>query len=79
MGSQMMTGHQLGSAQLALTGALGCSATHADVSCRYPGSPASVSGPPPTTRIVELDGTPTLDLDSFLSAAKGVEVSQRSV
>jgi hypothetical protein len=37
-----------------------------------------VSGPPPTTRIVELDGTPTLDLDSFLSAAKRVEVSQRS-
>jgi S1-C subfamily serine protease len=36
------------------------------VAARYPGSPASVSGPPPTSRIMEVDGQPTPDLTTFL-------------
>ena len=43
------------------------------VSCRYPGSPASVSGPPPTCRILEVNGQETPDLDAFLAVVKAVE------
>ncbi|OQS02514.1 pro-apoptotic serine protease [Thraustotheca clavata] len=36
------------------------------VSCRYAGSPAARYGPPPTTRICELDGIPISNLDDFV-------------
>ena len=40
------------------------------VSARFPGSPASVSGPPPTSRITHVDGQPTPTLEAFLAVLK---------
>lgn len=48
------------------------------VAARYPGSPASVSGPPPTSRIVEVDGRPTADLTAFLQVVNSVKPDKDS-
>ncbi|ETV90219.1 hypothetical protein, variant 1 [Aphanomyces invadans] len=40
------------------------------VSCRYAGSPAARYGPPPTSRICEINGEPIRHLDDFVAALK---------
>ena len=48
------------------------------VSARFPGSPASVSGPPPTSRITHVDGQPTPSLNAFLAVLKSHEGKEES-
>jgi hypothetical protein len=63
---------------LAISTQRGLPAKGVYVSARYSGSPASVSGPPPTARITEIDGQPTPDLDTFLAVVKSLQPTQES-
>jgi S1-C subfamily serine protease len=47
------------------------------VSCRYSGSPAARSGPPPTSRIKEVDGVPIASIDDFLRVVKAAEAGKK--
>ena len=58
---------------LAISTQRGLPAEGVYVAARYPGSPASVSGPPPTSRIIEVDGQPTPDLTEFLRVVNGLK------
>ena len=55
------------------------------VSCKHPGSPSGRMSMPPTSRIEEVDGVPTPDLEAFLRVVKGkasgeaVRVKHRSM
>ncbi|KAF1315680.1 Pro-apoptotic serine protease, partial [Globisporangium splendens] len=45
------------------------------VSCRYSGSPAARYGPPPTSRIQEIDGVKITSIDDFLEVVKAKSAS----
>ncbi|KAH9108654.1 hypothetical protein AeMF1_016183 [Aphanomyces euteiches] len=49
------------------------------VSCRYAGSPAARYGPPPTTRICEINGQPIRHLDDFVDALKNQPKTNSSI
>ena len=63
---------------LAISTQRGIPAKGVYVAARYPGSPASVSGPPPTSRIMEIDGQPTPDMDTFLVVIKSLKATEDS-
>lgn len=63
---------------LAISTQRGIPAKGVYVAARYPGSPASVSGPPPTSRIMEIDGQPTPDMDTFLNVIKSLKYTDES-
>lgn len=45
------------------------------VSCRYSGSPAARYGPPPTSRIKEIDGVKITSIDDFVNVVKSKSAS----
>ncbi|RHY02311.1 hypothetical protein DYB36_008522, partial [Aphanomyces astaci] len=49
------------------------------VSCRYAGSPAARYGPPPTSRICEINGDPIRHLDDFVAALRRQPKSNASI
>ncbi|RHZ17824.1 hypothetical protein DYB37_004588 [Aphanomyces astaci] len=49
------------------------------VSCRYAGSPAARYGPPPTSRICEINGDPIRHLDDFVAALQRQPKSNASI
>ncbi|KAF0682719.1 Aste57867_25170 [Aphanomyces stellatus] len=49
------------------------------VSCRYAGSPAARYGPPPTTRIVEINGQSIRHLDDFVRALQNQPKANSSI
>ncbi|KDO17172.1 hypothetical protein SPRG_17434 [Saprolegnia parasitica CBS 223.65] len=49
------------------------------VSCRYAGSPAARYGPPPTSRICELDGIPISNLDDFVRVVTAKSATASSI